>query len=99
MQRLLMIDDDARLGTMVRDYLAASGFDVEVAGSITNGVAALRARPAELLILDLMLPDGDGLDVCRRLRADGVGIPILMLTAKGDPIDRVIGLEIGADDY
>lgn len=94
-----MIDDDARLGTMVRDYLAASGFDVEVAGSITNGVAALRARPAELLILDLMLPDGDGLDVCRRLRADGVGIPILMLTAKGDPIDRVIGLEIGADDY
>lgn len=99
MQRLLMIDDDARLGTMVRDYLATSGFDVEVAGSITNGVAALRARPAELLILDLMLPDGDGLDVCRRLRADGVGIPILMLTAKGDPIDRVIGLEIGADDY
>lgn len=94
-----MIDDDARLGTMVRDYLATSGFDVEVAGSITNGVAALRARPAELLILDLMLPDGDGLDVCRRLRADGVGIPILMLTAKGDPIDRVIGLEIGADDY
>ena len=94
-----MIDDDARLGTMVRDYLATSGFDVEVAGSITNGVAALRARPAELLILDLMLPDGDGLEVCRRLRADGVGIPILMLTAKGDPIDRVIGLEIGADDY
>src|SRR5512147_166717 len=99
MHRLLMIDDDARLGTMVRDYLAASGFDVEVAGSITNGVAALRARPAKLLILDLMRPDGDGLDVCRRLRADGVGIPILMLTAKGDPIDRVIGLEIGADDY
>jgi DNA-binding response OmpR family regulator len=99
MQRLLMIDDDARLAKMVRDYLAASGFEVEIAGSITTGVAALRARPAELLILDLMLPDGDGLDVCRRLRADGVGIPILMLTAKGDPIDRVIGLEIGADDY
>ncbi len=99
MQRLLMIDDDARLATMVRDYLAPSGFAVEVAGEIATGVAALRARPAELLILDLMLPDGDGLDVCRRLRADGIGIPILMLTAKGDPIDRVIGLEIGADDY
>ncbi len=94
-----MIDDDARLATMVRDYLAASGFAVEIAGDVTTGVAALRTRPAELLILDLMLPDGDGLDVCRRLRADGVGIPILMLTAKGDPIDRVIGLEIGADDY
>ena len=94
-----MIDDDARLATMVRDYLAASGFAVEIAGDVATGVAALRTRPAELLILDLMLPDGDGLDVCRRLRADGVGIPILMLTAKGDPIDRVIGLEIGADDY
>jgi DNA-binding response OmpR family regulator len=99
MQRLLMIDDDARLATMVRDYLAASGFAVEIAGDVATGVAALRTRPAELLILDLMLPDGDGLDVCRRLRADGVGIPVLMLTAKGDPIDRVIGLEIGADDY
>ncbi len=99
MQRLLMIDDDARLAKMVRDYLAPSGFTVEIAGDVATGIAALRTRPAELLILDLMLPDGDGLDVCRQLRSDGVGIPILMLTAKGDPIDRVIGLEIGADDY
>lgn len=94
-----MIDDDARLAAMVRDYLAASGYGVDVAGDVASGIAALRARPADLLILDLMLPDGDGLDVCRRLRAEGVGIPVLMLTAKGDPIDRVIGLEIGADDY
>jgi DNA-binding response OmpR family regulator len=99
MQRLLMIDDDARLAAMVRDYLGASGYAVEVAGDIAGGVAALRARPADLLILDLMLPDGDGLEACRRLRAEGIGLPILMLTAKGDPIDRVIGLEIGADDY
>jgi DNA-binding response OmpR family regulator len=99
MQRLLMIDDDARLAAMVRDYLAPSGYGVDVAGDVASGIAALRAHPADLLILDLMLPDGDGLDVCRRLRAEGVGIPILMLTAKGDPIDRVIGLEIGADDY
>lgn len=94
-----MIDDDARLAAMVRDYLAASGYGVDVAGDVASGIAAMRARPADLLILDLMLPDGDGLDVCRRLRAEGVGIPVLMLTAKGDPIDRVIGLEIGADDY
>lgn len=99
MQRLLMIDDDARLAAMVRDYLGASGYAVEVAGDIASGVAALRARPADLLILDLMLPDGDGLDACRRMRSEGVDLPILMLTAKGDPIDRVIGLEIGADDY
>ena len=94
MARLLMIDDDARLASMVRDYLAASGFDVDVAGDIAGGMAALQAEPPELLILDLMLPDGDGLDVCRRLRADGHTLPILMLTAKGDPIERVIGLEI-----
>jgi len=99
MQRLLMIDDDARLAAMVRDYLAASGFIVDIAGDLANGVAAVRASAPELLILDLMLPDGDGLDLCRRLRAEGVGMPILMLTAKGDPIERVIGLEIGADDY
>jgi DNA-binding response OmpR family regulator len=99
MQRLLMIDDDARLAAMVRDYLATFGFLVHVAGDVAGGVAAVRENAADLLILDLMLPDGDGLDLCRRLRAEGVGMPILMLTAKGDPIERVIGLEIGADDY
>jgi DNA-binding response OmpR family regulator len=99
MQRLLMIDDDARLAAMVRDYLGASGYSVEVAGDVAHGLAALQSQPADLLILDLMLPDGDGLDVCRRLRGEGLATPILMLTAKGDPIERVIGLEIGADDY
>jgi two-component system phosphate regulon response regulator OmpR len=99
MQRLLIIDDDARLAAMVRDYLAASEFIVDIAGDLAAGVAAVRANAPDLLILDLMLPDGDGLDLCRRLRAEGVSMPILMLTAKGDPIERVIGLEIGADDY
>ena len=99
MHRLLMIDDDARLAAMVRDYLGASGFIVEVAGDVARGIAAVRTSAPDLLILDLMLPDGDGLDLCRRLRADGFAMPILMLTAKGDPIERVIGLEIGADDY
>ena len=99
MQRLLMIDDDARLAAMVRDYLGASGYEVEVAGDVASGLATVKSNPADLLILDLMLPDGDGLDVCRRLRSEGLTMPILMLTAKGDPIERVIGLEIGADDY
>jgi DNA-binding response OmpR family regulator len=94
-----MIDDDVRLAAMVREYLGSSGFVVDTAPDIAGGLAALRAHSADLLILDLMLPDGDGLELCRRLRAEGFSLPVLMLTAKGDPIERVIGLEIGADDY
>jgi DNA-binding response OmpR family regulator len=101
MPYLLMIDDDARLGAMVRDYLGGAGFEVGLAGTAAEGLQALARRPAELVILDLMLPDGDGLDLCRRIRAQpgGSKAAILMLTAKGEPLDRVIGLEIGADDY
>jgi len=102
MTRLLMIDDDTRLSAMVRDYLAANGLEVDTAPDAACGLRRLQASGAQLLILDLMLPDADGLEVCRRIRARGdplAGMPILMLTAKGDPLDRVIGLEIGADDY
>jgi DNA-binding response OmpR family regulator len=103
MPRLLMIDDDARLAAMVRSYLGDAGFEVSVAGSVAAGLEHLKSRGADLVILDLMLPDGDGLDVCRRIRAQppaANGAPaILMLTAKGEPLDRVIGLELGADDY
>ena len=103
-QPLLMIEDDARLAAMVSEYLAHSGFALSVAGTGEEGLAQLQATtPApQLLILDLMLPDVDGLEVCRRIRALPSGLaqtPILMLTAKGDPMDRVIGLEMGADDY
>jgi DNA-binding response OmpR family regulator len=103
MPRLLIIDDDARLAAMVRDYLAANGFGVDVASSVAEGLQRLaRGSPYDLVLLDLMLPDGDGLELCRRIRAPGgasPGVPIVMLTAKGDPLDRVIGLELGADDY
>ncbi len=101
-QHLLMIEDDARLAQMVSEYLGQSGFDVSHAGDGGQGLAALQSTPTDLVILDLMLPDMDGLDVCRRIRAlPGAlaQVPILMLTAKGDPMDRIIGLEIGADDY
>jgi DNA-binding response OmpR family regulator len=100
--KLLLIDDDARLVAMVRDYLRGHGIDVEVAPDGAHGLAQLARDDIDLVILDLMLPDTDGLDLCRRIRAhDGevAAVPILMLTAKGDPLDRVIGLEIGADDY
>ncbi len=102
MTRLLMIDDDTRLSAMVRDYLAGSGMEVEAASDAESGLRRLDNSGAQLLILDLMLPDADGLEVCRRIRARNdalAALPILMLTAKGDPLDRIVGLEIGADDY
>jgi DNA-binding response OmpR family regulator len=97
-ERILMIDDDARLAAMVCDYLGGAGFRVAVAGTAREGEAQLRREAFDAVILDLMLPDGDGLDLCRRLRTT-TDVPILMLTARGEPMDRVVGLEVGADDY
>ena len=99
---LLMIEDDTRLAAMVGEYLTQSGFTVPHMADGESGLAALQEQPVDLVILDLMLPDIDGLEVCRRIRAlpgELARVPVLMLTAKGDPMDRVIGLEIGADDY
>jgi len=98
---LLLIDDDARLADMVGDYLRAAGFEVDTAPSLASGRARLAAQTYDALLLDLMLPDGDGLDLCRELRASAATrqLPLLMLTARGEPTDRVVGLEIGADDY
>lgn len=100
--RLLMIEDDARLAAMVGEYLTQSGFEVSHVGEGLPGLELLQDKPVDLVILDLMLPDIDGLEVCRRIRAlpgDAARVPVLMLTAKGDAMDRIIGLEIGADDY
>jgi DNA-binding response OmpR family regulator len=96
--RVLLVEDDARLATMVADYLGEAGFRITRAAT---GAAAMQLAAAEAfdaIILDLMLPDADGLDLCRALRAKS-DIPVLMLTARGDPLDRVVGLAIGADDY
>jgi len=99
--KLLLIDDDTRLTAMVGDYLRVNGYEVDVAGSLAGGRDRLRAGPYDALVLDLMLPDGDGLDLTRELRADLrlKRLPLLMLTARGEPLDRVLGLELGADDY
>jgi len=83
---------------MVREYLGKAGFDVIHAESGTRGLALHGREPVDAVVLDLMLPDGDGLEICRRIRARSDS-PILMLTARGDPMDRVVGLEMGADDY
>ncbi|MDP1748455.1 MAG: response regulator transcription factor [Reyranella sp.] len=97
-ERILMIDDDNRLAGMVSDYLGGAGFRVTVAGTGREGEALLKRETFDAVILDLMLPDADGLDLCRKLRASS-DVPILMLTARGEPMDKVVGLEIGADDY
>jgi two-component system, OmpR family, phosphate regulon response regulator OmpR len=100
--RILLIEDDRRLAEMVTNYLGEFGFAVTPAASGGAGIALYRRESFDALILDLMLPDMDGLEVCRQIRAqngaDG-NAPILMLTARGDAMDRIIGLEMGADDY
>jgi DNA-binding response OmpR family regulator len=100
-QRLLLIDDDTRLTEMVGDYLRRNGFEVDTAGSLAQGRTLLHGTSYDLLLLDLMLPDGDGLEMTRELRGQPRTrrLPLLMLTARGEPTDRIVGLEIGADDY
>jgi DNA-binding response OmpR family regulator len=97
-ERILLIEDDSRLADMVREYLGKAGFDVVHAENGTRGLAMHGREAVDAVILDLMLPDTDGLEICRRIRARSDS-PILMLTARGDPMDRVVGLEMGADDY
>jgi DNA-binding response OmpR family regulator len=99
--RLLLIDDDARLADMVGSYLRSNGFGVETALTLAAGREQLRQQTFDALVLDLMLPDGDGLDFTRELRGEARTrrLPLLMLTARGEPMDRIVGLEMGADDY
>jgi DNA-binding response OmpR family regulator len=96
--RILLIEDDPRLAAMVSEYLGEAGFHVSTAAAGRAGLEQLGREPYDALVLDLMLPDIDGLEVCRQLRATS-DTPVLMLTARGDTMDRVVGLEIGADDY
>ncbi len=96
--RVLLVEDDARLAAMVADYLGAAGFRATIAGTGVEAQRQLRHETYDAVILDLMLPDTDGLELCKRIRAESA-IPLLMLTARGDPLDRVVGLELGADDY
>ncbi|MFO1183694.1 MAG: response regulator transcription factor [Bauldia sp.] len=96
--RILLIEDDPRLAGMVRDYLGEAGFSVTVAGKGASGLEAHAREAPDAIVLDLMLPDMDGLDVCRTIRARA-DTPILMLTARGDTTDRIVGIELGADDY
>ncbi len=97
----LLIDDDARLASLVAEYLGQNEVDVTVAPDGERGLVALRKGSFDVVLLDIMLPGVDGLEVCRRIRAlpDKGAVPVIMLTAKGDDIDKIVGLELGADDY
>lgn len=97
--KIMVLDDEAELRNMLQRFLTGHGFSVRTVADGKQLDRYLQREPYDLLVLDLMMEPEDGLSVCRRLRAEGQTLPILMLTAKGDPVDRVLGLETGADDY
>jgi two-component system, OmpR family, alkaline phosphatase synthesis response regulator PhoP len=97
--RLLLVEDEPGLQLTLTDRLVAEGYAVEIAGDGESGLARALAGGFDLVVLDVMLPKRDGFDVCRTLRARGVTTPVLMLTARGQVVDRVVGLKLGADDY
>jgi len=98
MTRLLLIDDDKELSAMLGEYLTTEGIDVEYAYNGKQGIEKALAEDFDAIVLDVMMPGLDGFEVLRRLRVES-SVPVLMLTAKGDDVDRIVGLEIGADDY
>lgn len=95
---VLLIDDDVRLADLLKTYLDGHGFALTAAQNVQEGLRRLRGQEYDLVLLDIMLPDGDGLDVCRKIRTSS-SIPVIMLTARGADEDKIIGLELGADDY
>ena len=97
--KILVVDDDARLRDLLNRYLTEQGFSVRAVADATEMNRQLARERYDLMVLDLMLPGEDGLSICRRLRGGNESMPIIMLTAKGDDIDRIVGLEVGADDY
>src|SRR6185437_14267614 len=97
--RILVVDDDRRTRALLQSYLSEMGFGVAVAEDGSRLEQTLAAQAIDLLVLDLMLPGEDGLGLCRRIRGKGFDVPIVMLTAKGSDVDRIVGLELGADDY
>jgi len=97
--KILVVDDDSRIRDLLRRYLTQEGFEVLLAEDGKALTRVLLREPVDLIVLDLMMPGEDGLSVCRRLRGANTTTPIIMLTAKGEDVDRIVGLEVGADDY
>jgi DNA-binding response OmpR family regulator len=98
-QRVLVVEDDQAMGVALRDGLSYEGYEVQLAANGPDGLRLAHQSCPEVMILDVMLPGISGLDICKRLRAEGSPVPIIMLTARGQEIDKVLGLRLGADDY
>jgi len=98
-KKILVVDDDIRLRELLQRYLTEQGFSIKGVSDSKEMDVVLASETVDLLVLDLMLPGEDGLSICRRIRGTGTMLPIVMLTARGDEVDRIIGLEMGADDY
>ena len=101
MTRILVVEDDRDIAELIAHYIEKAGWQPQIAASGSEGLTQARQKPPDCLVLDVMLPGMDGLEVCRALRTDPTtaGIPIIMLTARADETDRIVGLELGADDY
>ena len=97
--RILIVEDDERLASLTQEYLIRNGMQVAIETDGNRAIRRILSEQPDLVVLDVMLPDANGIDLCRRLRSLGYNMPILMLTARTDPMDRVLGLELGADDY
>ena len=98
-KKILVVDDDVRLRELLQRYLSEQGFAVKVASDAKEMDVVLNNETIDLLVLDLMLPGEDGLSICRRIRNTTASLPVVMLTARGEEVDRIVGLEMGADDY
>jgi two-component system response regulator RegX3 len=96
--RVLVVEDETSISEPLAEHLASEGFEPEVAGTLEDAAARYESREPDFLLLDVMLPDGDGRDLCRAIRRRS-DVPIIMLTARGEEVDRIVGLELGADDY
>jgi two-component system phosphate regulon response regulator OmpR len=99
LMKIIILDDDSEIRSMLERYLSTQGMNVRTVPEAADLYRLLSREPFDLLVLDVSMPTEDGLSVCRALRANGETLPILMLTARGDPVDRIVGLEMGADDY
>ncbi len=99
MARILVIEDEPEMQRGLRDNLEFEGYDVTVIGEGKKGLETILERKFDVIVLDVMLPGMSGFNICKKVRAEGIGTPIIMLTAKGEEVDKVLGLEFGADDY